>query len=209
MKKVLISLIILISVFPFTGCIKQNNNEAKDVLAFAEKYHTVDGNLIDYVGTEEFNKWIETRNANFTILDFIEYFKIPKDIFTELARPNLTKEQQKALCTSQKKDYSLSELQDILGYSLAEIDALYSGDQEQINRAFCGDFAFVNDADGKIYSIEWLATHTPQEYINANLSISQIETLIQKVYDEEPRSLGYLAKQTEENLKSPLLITEN
>ena len=44
--------------------------------------------------------------------------------------------------------------QDILGYFPSGIDALFSGDQEQINRAFCGPPAFINHADAEIYSIQ-------------------------------------------------------
>ena len=75
----------------------------------------------------------------------------------------------------------MSKIQDVLGYSLSEFDALYSGDQEQINRAFFGPLAFVNDADGETYSIYWLAEHTPKDNLAAGLPIDEVEAVIQRV----------------------------
>ena len=147
-----------------------------------ERYHQISSGLISYVGNEAFEEWLSQRDY-YTIVEFIEYFKIPKDVFTELVRIDYTPE----FCESFAPELTLSEIQDILGYSLSEIDALYSGDQEQINRAFCGPLAFVNDADGEIYSIDWLVEHTPQEYIDAQLPFDQVQAVIDKTASDEFR----------------------
>lgn len=56
-------------------------------------------------------------------------------------------------CGSFAPNLTIFGKQDILGYFPSGIDALFSGDQEQINRAFCGPPAFINHADAEIYSI--------------------------------------------------------
>lgn len=147
-----------------------------------ERYKSISSSLIGYVGQEAFEEWIG-QEENINIFTFIQYFKIPKDIFTQLVRYDLTPE----FCESFAPELTLSEIQDILGYSFSEIDALYSGDQEQINRAFCGPLAFVNDADGEIYSIDWLVEHTPQEYIDAQLPLDQVQAVIDKTASDEFR----------------------
>lgn len=53
--------------------------------------------------------------------------------------------------------------------------------------AFCGPLAFVNDADGEIYSIDWLVEHTPQEYIDAQLPFDQVQAVIDKTASDEFR----------------------
>lgn len=145
-----------------------------------ERYKSISSSLIGYVGQEAFEEWIG-QEENINIFTFIQYFKIPKDIFTQLVRYDLTPE----FCESFAPELTLSEIQDMLGYSFSEIDALYSGDQEQINRAFCGPLAFVNDADGEIYSIDWLVEHTPQEYIDAQLPLDQVQAVIDKTASDE------------------------
>ena len=162
---------------------KPDTGDVSPDFSIDERYHSISGELIDYVGDEAYEGWRQVRQKNFTILEFIEYFKIPKDVFTELVRIDYTPE----FCESFAPELTLSEIQDILGYSLSEIDALYSGDQEQINRAFCGPLAFVNDADGEIYSIDWLVEHTPQEYIDAQLPFDQVQAVIDKTASDEFR----------------------
>lgn len=203
MKKALILLLSTCLCVLFAGCGNSNppeennteptssNQEISDGktgtggiapdFSIDERYHSISSALIDYVGDEAYAEWQQVRQKNFTILEFIEYFKIPKDVFTELVRPELTPE----FCESFAPELTLSEIQDMLGYSFSEIDALYSGDQEQINRAFCGPLAFVNDADGEIYSIDWLVEHTPQEYIDAQLPLDQVQAVIDKTASDE------------------------
>ena len=53
--------------------------------------------------------------------------------------------------------------------------------------SFCGPLAFVNDADGEIYSIDWLVEHTPQEYIDAQLPLDQVQAVIDKTASDEFR----------------------
>ena len=65
-------------------------------------------------------------------------------------------------------------------YSSEMIDAIYSGDQKQINEAFCGELAFVNDADGELYSIYWLAEHSAEDYIAADLPLDEVERILEK-----------------------------
>ena len=59
-----------------------------------------------------------------------------------------------------------------------EIDAIYSGDQSQINEAFCGDLAYYNPSDGQLYSIYWLSDHTAADYQAAGVPVSEVERIL-------------------------------
>ena len=64
------------------------------------------------------------------------------------------------------------------GYTDAQIDALYSGDQAKINEAFCGEMAYYNPEDGQLYSIYWLSDHTAEEYENAGIPETEVERIL-------------------------------
>ena len=63
-------------------------------------------------------------------------------------------------------------------YSEDQLDAIYSGDQSQINEAFCGDLAYYNPSDGQLYSIYWLSDHTAADYQAAGVPVSEIERIL-------------------------------
>ena len=131
-------------------------------------YHSIDSIIINHVGQDAFDEWLSSlpespdgscgryvrKESN--IIGVIEYFQIPKEFFTEKSSA------------------------DIVMYSSEMIDAIYSGDQKQINEAFCGELAFVNDADGELYSIYWLAEHSAEDYIAADLPLDEVERILEK-----------------------------
>lgn len=50
---------------------------------FTYRYYTIDGKLIDYVGAEEFKKYIAS-TIDINIVSFIEYFEITREIYLEI-----------------------------------------------------------------------------------------------------------------------------
>ena len=60
-----------------------------------------------------------------------------------------------------------------------QIDAIYSGDQKQINKAFCGPLALVGPEDGELYSIYWLADHNADDYLAAGLPLDKVRNIIE------------------------------
>ena len=131
-------------------------------------YHSIDSVVITHVGQAAFDEWLASlpekpdgscgqyvrKESN--IVDFVEYFQIPKDFFIE----------------------KISD--DAVIYSSEMIDAIYSGDQKQINAAFCGELAFVNEADGELYSIYWLADHSAEDYVAAGLPQDEVERILER-----------------------------
>ena len=144
-------------------------------------YHSVPFVLIDYVGQDIFVEWENTFTSydeydrsqeDFTILAFIEHFNISRDTFESCVNEWVTDDLLDAL--GMKRDEYLEEY----GYTDAQIDALYSGDQAKINEAFCGDMAYYNPEDGELYSIYWLSDHTAENYDQAGLYWDDIHRII-------------------------------
>ena len=76
-----------------------------------------------------------------------------------------------------------------------QIDALFSGDQGRVNRAFCGPLAFINEADGELYSIYWLAEHSAEDYTAAGLPLEQVWKVAALAQTEEFSSCTVLGSK--------------
>ena len=143
-------------------------------------YHSVPGKLIDLVGNDPVMEWYNScfeepdpygrPGESFTIAAFVERFQVDREDFTRCVHEDLTDEQ---------------------------VDAIYSGDQKQINKAFCGPLAFVNEADGELYSIYWLADHNADDYIAAGLPLDQVQTVVELAQTEEYADWNHLGKTAE------------
>lgn len=126
----------------------------------APYYHVIDYDLILYVGEDNFNAWTNSfavtdeygrPQEGISIASFLQHFDVPRDI------------------VEANSDY----------YSEDQLDAIYSGDQSQINEAFCGDLAYYNPSDGQLYSIYWLSDHTAADYQAAGVPISEVERILE------------------------------
>ena len=122
-------------------------------------YHVIDYDLILYVGEDDFNAWTNSFAATdaydrpqegISIASFLQHFDVPRNI------------------VEANSDY----------YSEDQLDAIYSGDQSQINEAFCGDLAYYNPSDGQLYSIYWLSDHTAADYQAAGVPVSEVERIL-------------------------------
>ncbi len=144
-------------------------------------YHSVMLGLMVYVGQDNFDQWYETCTPrdeygrveeDFNIQAFIEHFQVPREAFEQIINDWATDSRIEAF--GGDREAFLMES----GYTDAQIDALYSGDQAKINEAFCGDMAYYNPEDGQLYSIYWLSDHTGEEYKQALLSQDDVHRII-------------------------------
>lgn len=58
-------------------------------------------------------------------------------------------------------------------FTTKEIDAIFSGDEKQLNEVFASPQAVL--ADGYLYSPEWVATHTPEDYRTVGITRAMLE----------------------------------
>ena len=159
-------------------------------------YHFVLGRLAEYVGKSAYKEWSEslpsydeygrTREA-FNIQAFIEHFQVPREAFEQIINDWATDSRVEAF--GGDREAFLMEN----GYTDAQIDALYSGDQAKINEAFCGEMACYNPKDGKLYSIYWLSDHTAEDYDQAGIYWNDIHRII----DTATEAGGVYAKLAE------------
>ena len=172
-----------------------------------ERYTSIDIELINYVGEDILSAW-ESSGAEFNVHSFIEFTQIPQSTFTSIMRPEYPEETLTNFREIFGEELTLSELQDMLGFSLEEIDILYSGDQAAINRAFCGPYGVFNETDGQIYGLKWLASHSAEDYVKAGLPLEQVNEVLMRVTEEYPQGSGFfeLAQKTEETLTSAIAL---
>ena len=155
-------------------------------------YHSIPVGLLEYVGWEESNQWERELQWNDTnpdfypfnegmnIENFIHDFQITKEVFLQCVRPSISIEDLERVSADDGVDHTMTEAEYYNRYSFTdtEIDALFSDDQKQINRVFCGPLAFVSEADGELYSIYWLAEHSASDYVTANLPMDKVQEII-------------------------------
>lgn len=134
-------------------------------------YHTITGELINFVGPEEFDAWLAERpGEEMNISNLIADFQIPQEDFSRMIRESagsLSPEEQEAHWEE-------------FGFTQEQIDALYSGDQKAVNQVFCGPLAFYNEADGELYSIDWLAEHTAEDYLAAGFPLEEADAILER-----------------------------
>ena len=144
-------------------------------------YHSVMLGLMVYVGQDNFDQWYETCTPrdeygrveeDFNIQAFIEHFQVPREAFEQIINDWATDSRVEAF--GGDREAFLMES----GYTDAQIDALYSGDQAKINEAFCGEMAYYNPEDGQLYSIYWLSDHTAEEYESAGIPETEVERIL-------------------------------
>ena len=147
-------------------------------------YHSIDNSLIQYVGQEEFDAWLDIMQkepeSELNIVNFVNYFQIPQEAFRSTTREGISAEY-------------LAENGTL--YSDEMIDAIYSEDQRTINRVFCGPLAFYHEADGEIYSIDWLAEHTAEDYLAAGLPLIEVEEVVRAAETESIPSVLEMAQK--------------
>lgn len=145
--------------------------------AHTPSYHSISAELMNYVGQEGAVAWAESiarsNPEQMTILAFIEEYDIPKEQFIALTQGTVTDDYLETLGMTREECY------EEFGYTDQQIDALYSGDQAAVDRAFCGKLALFNEADGQLYSIDWLAEHTAEDYLAAGFPLEEVDAILE------------------------------
>ena len=160
-------------------------------------YHFIDGPLIDYVGMDVFNAWIDSLEYDFNewnsdencnIIAFVEHFQISKETFISLTRDGVDEE-------------FIEEHDGITMYSMERIDAIYSGDPKEVNRVFCGGLAVYNENDGQLYSLHWIANHTAEECVAIGLPLDQVQQIVEDAQTKDYWRWNELGKEAETTLE--------
>lgn len=68
-------------------------------------------------------------------------------------------------------------------FSDEQIASLYSGDIKKVNERFANPYALVHG--GEIYTPDWLATHTSDDYIEKGLTKELLQEYLNKINIEE------------------------
>lgn len=165
--------------------VEQGEWSGEVCLAHKYLYHAYSSQLLDYVGYENFEAWGQQMrdkpNEEVNIVSFVEYFQIPKETLIKVERANYTED--------------FAEYDGVTMLSLEQIEAIYSGDKKRINETFCGPLAFVNESDGELYSIYWLAEHTAEDYLKAGLPLEKVEEVVRGAEAESNTEILELAKK--------------
>lgn len=139
---------------------------SKYTLRFGNINSTISG-LVD---PEKDREWSEKHFADkiadpdtpeMTVLEYIEYFNIPKEKLVEAV--------------------SNADFPEGWIISLSDIDIIYSGDDDLINKTFVNEYALLYN--GKIYTPEWLYEHSVSDYLNEGLPIDEIKAYLTKMGD--------------------------
>jgi hypothetical protein len=173
-------------------------NPSNACLEHCFSFHSIDIKMInECVGQDLANAWEAKERAlghRISILSFIKEFEIPKDVLTYYARDCISDSLFETLGLSAEEYYQE------YGYTLEQIDALYSGDESRINKAFCGPLAVYNDKDGKLYSIEWLSEHDASDYVEAGLPLDEVESVIELAQTGEYIEYASMAETAQDTM---------
>lgn len=139
---------------------------------FKRRYNFVFSNLnstiVDLVDREEFNGWLNEKfNENLsdpyaediTVLSFAQRFDIPKEKLIEAVENGVF-----------YSDWIVSP---------EDIEIIYSGDKELINKTFVSEYALAHGE--KVYSAEWIYMHTIEGYLNEGLSLDEVTERLTKM----------------------------
>lgn len=168
--------------------------------AHTPSYHSISGKLMDYAGEEGAVAWAESvarsNPEQMTILAFIKEYDIPKEQFIALTQGTVTDDFLETLGMTREECY------EEFGYTGQQIEALYSGDQAAVDRAFCGKLALFSEADGQLYTIDWLAEHTAEDYLAAGFPLEEVDAILENTsipgYDYPAEQVEMIASALEE-----------
>ena len=174
--------------------------------AYSFHYFNVDGSLIDYIGSQEFDEWWkENEGKELSVLDVVKDFNISKEDFIAITRPKMDDAMLEQI---ESLGYTEESWYDENVYSMEEINAIYSNDPVEINRVFCSPIAVFNEADGQIYTLEWLAEHTAEDYMAAQIPLDKVENALQAAQDKGVDTYIQYAEKAELSLEDAYVLEE-
>lgn len=128
-------------------------------LMFEGKYdynfYGAERRFTNYVGRDEYAEWKKSyddsgNSMECTILAFIEYFEIPKEVFEKINNVDGSK-----------------------AYSDEEVDALYSGNKLLLAEQFMNLNAML--VGDEIYPPKWFVEHSAEEIKSAGITVEMLE----------------------------------
>ena len=156
-------------------------------------YHSITGDLINYVGAEEFEDWLETVSGeDMNIVRFVSDFQIDRETFEELVCYDIPEDELDGM--------TLDENYTMWSYNQEMRDAIYSNNTYEISEAFVSNYAVVA-SDGQIYSLEWLAEHSAEDYQAYGLPANEIQNAVNNAIERDITPYTTLAEQIEPELE--------
>lgn len=156
-------------------------------------YHSITGDLINYVGAEEFEDWLETVSGeDMNIVRFVSDFQIDRETFEELVCYDIPEDELDGM--------TLDENYTMWSYNQEMRDAIYSNNTYEISEAFVSNYAVVA-SDGQIYSLEWLAEHSAEDYQAYGLPANEIQNAVNNAIERDLTPYTTLAEQIEPELE--------
>lgn len=142
-------------------------------------YHSFDPLLVDYVGMDNFEEWLERdgEECSANIVSFVQDFQIPEDVLR-----NIVAQSTAGIDDAYYEETGLTP-EDVFGVTALsdeQIDAIYSGDEAKIETAFAGYLA-ADAEDGSRYSLTWLESHTPEEYVEAGIKPESVNEMLSMI----------------------------
>lgn len=152
---------------------KQNYIENTD-LKLDDNSHSADFRtryIFEFYGMHDFVASLVDENI---LLDWKRQFENGErslwelNLFTMVQELNISKE---ALSKSNADNGAL--------FSDEQIASLYSGDIKKVNECFANPYAIL--CDGEIFTPDWLATHTANDYIKAGITPDDLKEYLSKI----------------------------
>ncbi len=139
-------------------------------------YHTFDPLLVDYVGMDNFEAWMEQdgEKCSANIVSFVQYFQIPEETLRELVTQSAS-----GVDDAYYEATGLTP-EDVFGVTILndeQINAIYSGDEAKVETAFAGYLA-VDAEDRSRYSINWLENHSAEDYLKAGIKPESVDAML-------------------------------
>ena len=142
-------------------------------------FSNLDSTIMSLADKEEISEWLDEKikegfsepyTDNINVLSFAERFDIPKEKLLEAVEG--------------------SEYEEGWIVSPEDIEIIYSGDNELINKTFVSEYALAHGE--KVYSAEWIYMHTIEGYLNEGLSLDEVTERLTKMeelpFTEEAKS---------------------
>ncbi len=166
-------------------------------------FHAIPADLVYFIGLEEYEAWYEKaltearETVDYTLFpcggigisDVVQEFDISREDFIQYTRPPLSQETIDFYAAA-----GITMTDEIFyadSYTDEQIDAIYSGDQNQITSAFCGELSIYNEQDGELYTIFRLAQLDAEEYLQLGLPMEEVNQVLETAEADYPEYAAY------------------
>lgn len=131
-------------------------------------FSNLDSTILNLADKDELDRWFDEKFKErlfdpyadqITVLSFAERFEISREKLLE----------------------AVSETDYVNNFTVSpeDINIIYSGDKELINKTFADEYALANGDE--IYSAEWVYMHTPDDYLNEGIPFQKAIDCLEKM----------------------------